>query len=61
LTELVAEEVYHVEFVGFFSVEVNKETQLDAELTAVKDRLCFGWKTSDPATILATYYRTRLE
>ena len=57
----MAEEVYHVEFVGFFSVEVKKETQLDAELTAVKDRLCFGWKTSDPATILATYYRKRLE
>lgn len=61
--ELAAEEVYHVEFFSTIvsAVEVKKETQMDAELTAVKDRLCFGWKTSDPATSFATYCRKRLE
>jgi hypothetical protein len=61
--ELAAEEVYHVEFFSTIvsEVEVKKEKQMYAELTAVKDQLCFGWKTSDPATSLATYYRKRLE
>ena len=60
---LAAEEVYHTEFFSatISAEDVKRETEKDPELVTVRSRLQTGWRPEDSTTVLATYYRKRLE